>query len=97
MPGLPPNRGKAPPAMLPRGVVPTTIIVAVPDDHVGAVVGKAGCSINEIQQTTGVRMVISDRNDYVEGTRDSEGSAEDGKNCRSANVACSVSCHSRGA
>ncbi|GJP36599.1 hypothetical protein CLOM_g21088 [Closterium sp. NIES-68] len=70
MPGLPPNRGKAPPAMLPGGVVPTTIIVAVPDDHVGAVVGKAGRSINEIQQTTGVRMVISDRNDYVEGTRD---------------------------
>ncbi|CAI5491801.1 unnamed protein product [Closterium sp. Naga37s-1] len=71
MPGVPPNRGKqAAPPMLPGGVIPTTIIVAVPDDHVGAVVGKQGRSINEIQQNTGVRMVISGRNDFVEGTRD---------------------------
>ncbi|GJP37885.1 hypothetical protein CLOM_g22333, partial [Closterium sp. NIES-68] len=70
MPGLPPNRGKAPPAMLPRGCGADDHHSGGAGDHVGAVVGKAGCSINEIQQTTGVRMVISDRNDYVEGTRD---------------------------
>ncbi|CAI6003187.1 unnamed protein product [Closterium sp. NIES-64] len=58
-----------PPPLPPGGGVPTTIIVAVPDDHVGAVVGKGGKSLHEIQQSAGVRMLISDRNDYVEGTR----------------------------
>ncbi|CAI5480108.1 unnamed protein product [Closterium sp. Yama58-4] len=71
--GLPPYlsdpRGKGPPPLPPGGGVPTTIIVAVPDDHVGAVVGKGGKSLHEIQQSAGVRMLISDRNDYVEGTR----------------------------
>ncbi|CAI5536066.1 unnamed protein product [Closterium sp. Naga37s-1] len=60
---------RGPPPLPPGGGVPTTIIVAVPDDHVGAVVGKGGKSLHEIQQSAGVRMLISDRNDYVEGTR----------------------------
>ncbi|CAI5970666.1 unnamed protein product [Closterium sp. NIES-65] len=60
---------EGPPPLPPGGGVPTTIIVAVPDDHVGAVVGKGGKSLHEIQQSAGVRMLISDRNDYVEGTR----------------------------
>ncbi|CAI5527797.1 unnamed protein product, partial [Closterium sp. Naga37s-1] len=60
---------RGPPPLPLGGGVPTTIIVAVPDDHVGAVVGKGGKSLHEIQQSAGVRMLISDRNDYVEGTR----------------------------
>lgn len=43
--------------------------VAVPDEHIGAVVGKGGKYISEMQQVSGVRIKISERNDYVPGTR----------------------------
>lgn len=61
-----PSRGRGP--LLQSSSVTTTIIVAVPDEHVGAVVGKGGRSLQEIQQGSGVRMSISDRGDYVDGT-----------------------------
>jgi RNA-binding protein Nova len=49
---------------------PTTVVtVAVPDEHIGAVVGKGGKYISEMQQVAGVRIKISDRTDYVPGTR----------------------------
>lgn len=54
--------GGAPPA-------PASVMVAVPDEHIGAVVGRGGRTITEIQQLSGVRIKISDRNDYVPGTR----------------------------
>lgn len=47
----------------------TTVTVAVPDEHIGAVVGKGGKYISEMQQVSGVRIKISERNDYVPGTR----------------------------
>ena len=43
--------------------------VAVPDEHIGAVVGRGGRTITELQQIANVRIKISDRNDYVAGTR----------------------------
>mmetsp|Transcript_24020 Transcript_24020/g.75232 ORF Transcript_24020/g.75232 Transcript_24020/m.75232 type:complete len:318 (-) Transcript_24020:393-1346(-) len=57
---------------LPMAAAPTgpttTLVVAVPDEHVGAVVGRGGRTITEIQQVSGVRIKISDRDDFVEGT-----------------------------
>mmetsp|Transcript_43646 Transcript_43646/g.72704 ORF Transcript_43646/g.72704 Transcript_43646/m.72704 type:complete len:354 (-) Transcript_43646:553-1614(-) len=47
----------------------TTVTVAVPDEHIGAVVGRGGKYISEMQQVSGVRIKISDRSDYVPGTR----------------------------
>mmetsp|Transcript_26759 Transcript_26759/g.58267 ORF Transcript_26759/g.58267 Transcript_26759/m.58267 type:complete len:359 (-) Transcript_26759:400-1476(-) len=47
----------------------TTVTVAVPDEHIGAVVGRGGKYISEMQQVSGVRIKISDRSDFVPGTR----------------------------
>jgi RNA-binding protein Nova len=47
----------------------TAVTVAVPDEHIGAVVGTGGKYISEMQQVSGVRIKISDRTDYVPGTR----------------------------
>ena len=47
----------------------TTMTVGVPDEHIGAVVGKGGKAITEIQVQTGVRIKISDRGDFLSGTR----------------------------
>lgn len=69
MPGMAPVRGNKPMAPPPNALT-TTIIVAVPDAHVGSVVGKGGRALHDIQQGAGVRMQISDRGDYVEGTSD---------------------------
>ena len=46
-----------------------SITVAVPDEHIGAVLGKGGRTISEIQVVSGVRIKVSDRGDFVEGTR----------------------------
>jgi RNA-binding protein Nova len=43
--------------------------VAVPDEHDGAVIGKGGRTISEIQIKSGARIKVSDRGDFVEGTR----------------------------
>lgn len=47
----------------------TQVTVAVPDEHIGAIVGRAGKNISEMQQVSGVRIKISDREDYIPGTR----------------------------
>mmetsp|Transcript_21593 Transcript_21593/g.30011 ORF Transcript_21593/g.30011 Transcript_21593/m.30011 type:complete len:389 (-) Transcript_21593:200-1366(-) len=47
----------------------TTVTVAVPDEHIGALMGRGGKYISEMQQMSGVRIKISDRNDFVSGTR----------------------------
>lgn len=55
------------PAVLPSGPS-SSITISIPDEHVGAIVGRGGKIITEIQQSTGARIKISDRGDYVPGT-----------------------------
>jgi RNA-binding protein Nova len=44
-------------------------MLALPDEHIGAVLGKSGRTISEIQVVTGARIKISDRGDFLEGTK----------------------------
>uniref|UniRef100_A0A453Q438 K Homology domain-containing protein n=1 Tax=Aegilops tauschii subsp. strangulata TaxID=200361 RepID=A0A453Q438_AEGTS len=45
--------------------------IGVADEHIGAVVGRAGRNITEIiQQASGTRIKISDRGDFIPGTSD---------------------------
>ena len=46
----------------------TSLSVAVSDAMVGAVVGRGGAKITEIQHITGCRVKISQRGDYIPGT-----------------------------
>eukprot|EP00899_Mesostigma_viride_P029329 jgi/Mesvir1/9581/Mv25619-RA.1 len=61
--------GQKQPVVLTTTAPSTSLTVAVPDEHVGAVVGRMGKTITEIQALSGARVKISDRDDYVEGTR----------------------------
>jgi RNA-binding protein Nova len=45
-------------------------VVAVPDRAVGAIIGKGGEVINQIKNVVGVRIRVSGRDEYIEGTRD---------------------------
>lgn len=56
------------PAPMPA-VEEATVTVAVPDEYVGAVVGKGGRTVTEMQAITGVRIKISARDDFMEGTK----------------------------
>jgi RNA-binding protein Nova len=44
--------------------------IGVADEHIGAVVGRAGKNITEIIQASGARIKISDRGDFIAGTSD---------------------------
>ncbi len=46
-----------------------SVAIDVPDEHIGAVLGKGGRTISEIQITSGIRIKVSERGDYVEGTK----------------------------
>eukprot|EP01018_Ginkgo_biloba_P020356 Gb_41492 [translate_table: standard] len=48
----------------------TSLTMAVPDERVGAIVGRGGRTIIEIQQVSGARIKISDRGDFISGTND---------------------------
>ena len=56
------------PAAVPA-VEEATVTVAVPDEYVGAVVGRGGRTVTEMQAVTGVRIKISARDDFMEGTK----------------------------
>lgn len=45
-------------------------VVAVPDRAVGAIIGKGGDVINQIKNVVGVRIRVSGRDEYIEGTKD---------------------------
>ncbi|BBN14085.1 RNA-binding protein Nova [Marchantia polymorpha subsp. ruderalis] len=51
------------------GPLTTSLTVAVPDDRIGAIVGRAGKTIAEIQMASGVKIKISERGDFVAGTK----------------------------
>lgn len=50
------------------GVQPTTVTVAVPNEHIGAVIGRSGQTITEMQHLTGAQIKVSGREDVVPGT-----------------------------
>lgn len=54
--------------VMPGGSMTTSVTLAIPDEHVGAIVGRGGKIITDIQQSSGVRIKISDRGDFVPGT-----------------------------
>jgi len=46
----------------------TSVVVAVPEEHVGAVIGRSGATINEMQAVSGVSIKVSGRDDVVPHT-----------------------------
>jgi RNA-binding protein Nova len=46
----------------------TSVVVAVPDEHVGAIIGRNGATINEMQAVSGVSIKVSGRDDVVAHT-----------------------------
>ena len=46
------------------------VIMHVPDRAMGAVIGKGGEVINQLKTLVGVRIRVSGRDEFVEGTRD---------------------------
>lgn len=47
----------------------TSVVVAVPDEHVGAIIGRNGATINEMQAVSGVSIKVSGRDDVVAHTK----------------------------
>lgn len=75
------NKGMIPPLVALRSPLPvglplvpggahTSFKMAVPDERVGAIVGRGGRTILEIQQVSGAKIKISDRGDFISGTND---------------------------
>ncbi|KAK8946055.1 hypothetical protein KSP40_PGU017470 [Platanthera guangdongensis] len=48
----------------------SSVTFGVADEHIGAVVGRAGRNIMEITQISGAKIKISDRGDFMSGTSD---------------------------
>lgn len=46
------------------------VVMQVPDRSIGAVIGKGGEVINQLKTVVGVRIKVSGRTEFVEGTRD---------------------------
>jgi RNA-binding protein Nova len=46
----------------------TSVLVTIPDSLIGAVLGRGGRTIAEIQVASGCRIKVSDRDDFFEGT-----------------------------
>lgn len=44
-------------------------VVAVPDEHIGAIIGRSGQTIADLQRVTGVTIKVSGRDDLVPGTQ----------------------------
>jgi len=51
-----------------RGAQEHCVHVAVPDTDVGAIFGRGGQTMNELQQISGARIKVSQRGDYLPGT-----------------------------
>ena len=76
-------RGAPPPpsAPLPQPMPPPTVMggraelmIPVPDVRIGAVIGKGGEIITQLKTLVGVKIRISDRDNFVPGTRDRKAS-----------------------
>ncbi|KAG6758552.1 hypothetical protein POTOM_038911 [Populus tomentosa] len=53
-----------------RDDITNSVTIGVADEHIGLVVGRGGRNIMEISQTSGARLKISDRGDFMSGTTD---------------------------
>ena len=64
-PGLPPN------PVAPKGGLAqrAEVTVSVPEARVGAIIGKGGEVISQLKSVVGVKIRISDREDFIPGTR----------------------------
>jgi len=49
-------------------VVVVVLQIQVPDKAIGAILGKGGAVLRELQQQSGARISISKRGEYVPGT-----------------------------
>lgn len=65
MPGAPFH---LPLPVYPAGTPNTFLVVAVPDECIGAILGRGGKTILDIQQCSGVHIRISERGDFLPGT-----------------------------
>jgi len=43
--------------------------ISIPDERIGAIIGKGGDIINQLQALVGVKIIISSRNEFEPGTR----------------------------
>ena len=81
MPGSPSHRyppmGMPMPMPMPMGVpLPcdnrgprVEMSLSIPDDRIGAIIGKGGDIITQLQTLVGVKIIISSRNEFEPGTR----------------------------
>eukprot|EP01026_Neomeris_dumetosa_P013457 TRINITY_DN1470_c1_g1_i15.p2 TRINITY_DN1470_c1_g1~~TRINITY_DN1470_c1_g1_i15.p2 ORF type:complete len:147 (-),score=13.07 TRINITY_DN1470_c1_g1_i15:562-1002(-) len=46
------------------------VSIGIPEDEVGAIIGRNGANITEIQQACRVRIKISDKGDFIPGTNE---------------------------
>ena len=46
----------------------TTVTVGIPDNMIGAILGPGGATISELQSTTGARIIVSQRDEFLPGT-----------------------------
>eukprot|EP01023_Acetabularia_acetabulum_P000007 TRINITY_DN10002_c0_g2_i1.p1 TRINITY_DN10002_c0_g2~~TRINITY_DN10002_c0_g2_i1.p1 ORF type:complete len:313 (-),score=52.48 TRINITY_DN10002_c0_g2_i1:311-1249(-) len=46
------------------------VTIGIPEEEVGAIIGRGGASISEIQQACRVRVKISDKGEYIPGTNE---------------------------
>ncbi|XP_031483123.1 protein BTR1-like [Nymphaea colorata] len=46
------------------------VTIGIADEHIGFIVGRGGRNITEIRQSSGARIKISDRGDFISGTFD---------------------------
>ncbi|XP_076957304.1 protein BTR1-like [Bidens hawaiensis] len=50
--------------------ISNSVMLGVADEHIGILVGRGGRNISEISQTSGARIKISERGDFMHGTSD---------------------------
>jgi RNA-binding protein Nova len=46
----------------------TTITIAIPNDYVGQILGKQGATLREITALSGAKVIVSGKNEFIEGT-----------------------------
>ncbi|XP_024538828.1 protein BTR1 [Selaginella moellendorffii] len=50
------------------GALTSSVTIGIPDEHIGFILGRAGKTLQELQQSSGAKIKVSDRGDFVTGT-----------------------------